>query len=741
MKQLIQNYKSGEMTVCDTPAPQLSRGGVLVRTAYSLISAGTERSMVEMARKSLFEKARSRPDLVKKALDKARTEGLASAYKKAMLRLATDTPLGYSSAGTIISVGDGVQGLQVGARVACGGIGYASHSEIVFVPKNLCVPVPDGVDFREAAFATVGAIALQGVRSSNCNIGEVVVVIGLGLVGLLTVQILKANGCLVVGIDPDKRRCQMACDLGADVAGDDWREQMDECLRLSGGFGADAVVITAATSSSEPLEHAGELARDRARIVVVGQVGMEVPRKLYYEKELSLLMSRSYGPGRYDRSYEEKGVDYPVGYVRWTEQRNMAAVLNLIAAKKLDVAPLTTHQYSLDRALEAYDMILGRREQYLGVLLTYDQSSTEEISTIQLTKSSGVRESSSKLTGSKLGVSVIGAGNFSTGVILPALSSQERVSLRCICSQRGLSARGAGSRWKFEVCASDPDAALSDESTDCIVIGTRPDSHAQLVCAALEAGKHVFVEKPLAVSREQLGRIYRVASQHPSQILMVGFNRRFAPFVLDAKKLLAERKGPIMATYRVNAGQLPAGDWQHDQEQGAGRIIGECGHFIDTLCYLSGSLPSKVFALSISGGRPDGCEFENAALNIQFVDGSVGVVMYTTHGNAAFSKERLELFSDGLVAVIDDFRRLEIISKDIRKRRKDWLSQDKGHAAEIKAFLDGVRSRTAPVPLEHYILTTLCTIKAVESLNSRQPQDVSMSEFSLEPVIVQEEFE
>jgi predicted dehydrogenase/threonine dehydrogenase-like Zn-dependent dehydrogenase len=741
MKQLIQNYKSGEMTVCETPAPQVSRGGVLVRTAFSLISAGTEKGMVEMARMSLLEKARSRPDLVKKVLDKARTEGFVSAYQKAMLRLSTDTPLGYSSAGTIIAVGEGVQGLRAGMSVACGGIGFASHSEIVYVPKNLCVPVPDGVELSEAAYSTVGAIALQGVRSCSCNIGEVVVVIGLGLVGLLTVQILKASGCLVVGIDLDKRRCQMACDLGADVAGDNWREQMVECLRLSGGFGADAVVITAATSSSEPLEHAGELARDRARIVVVGQVGMEVPRKLYYEKELSLLVSRSYGPGRYDRSYEEKGVDYPIGYVRWTEQRNMSAVLNLIAAKRLDVAALTTHQFPLDRALEAYDMIVNARERFLGVLLTYDQSPAADIHTINLAKSSEARQPSPRPAGSKVGVSVIGAGNFCTGVLLPALSAQDGIALRCICSQRGLSARSAGSRWKFEVCGSDPDAALSDEGTDCVVISTRPDSHARLVCAALEAGKHVFVEKPLAVSREQLDEIYCVALKHPSQILMVGFNRRFAPFVLETKKLLAERKGPIMATYRVNAGQLPAGDWQHDQEQGAGRIIGECGHFVDTLCYLSGSLPSKVFASSISSERSDQCEFENAALTIEFADGSVGVIMYTTHGSSAFSKERLEVFSDGLVAVVDDFRRLEIVSKDLKKKRKDWLSQDKGHAAEIKAFIDGVRSQTAPVPLEDYILTTLCTIKAVESLNSRQPQHVSMSEFPLAPVTVPEELE
>ena len=740
MKQLIQNYKSGEMAVCETPAPQLSRGGVLVRTAYSLISAGTEKGMVEMARKSLLDKARSRPDLVKKVLDKARTEGFVSAYQKAMLRLSNDTPLGYSSAGTIISVGDGVQGLRAGMKVACGGIGFASHSEIVYVPKNLCVAVPDAVELSEAAYATLGAIALQGVRSCGCNIGEVVAVIGLGLVGLLTVQILKASGCLVVGIDLDKRRCQMACDMGADAAGDNWHEQTDECLRLSGGYGADAVVITAATASSEPLEHAGELARDRARIVVVGQVGMEVPRKLYYEKELSLLVSRSYGPGRYDRTYEEKGIDYPVGYVRWTEQRNMSAVVNLIAAKKLDVAALTTHRFPLDRALEAYDMILNGRERFLGVLLTYDQSPAAEKSTIELAKSTEARQSSPKPAGSKLGVSLIGAGNFSTGVLLPALAAQEGVTLRCICSQRGLSARSAGSRWNFAVCASDPDAALSDDGTDCVVIGTRPDSHAQLVCAALEAGKHVFVEKPLAVSREQLDEIHRVATKHPTQILMVGFNRRFAPFVVEAKKLLAERNGPIMATYRVNAGQLPAGDWQHDQEQGAGRIIGECGHFVDTLCYLSGSLPTKVFASSISADRADQFEFENAAITIEFADGSVGTITYTTQGSPAFSKERLEIFSDGLVAVIDDFRRLEIVSQDIRKKRKDWLKQDKGHAAEIKAFLDGVLSQTAPVPLEDYMLTTLCTIKAVESLYSRQPQHVSMSDI-LETVTVPEELE
>lgn len=741
MKQLIQNYKSGEMTVCEIPIPQLDRGGVLVRTAYSLISAGTEKSMVETARMNLLQKARSRPDLVVKVLDKARTEGFISAYQKAMRRLSTDVPLGYSSSGVVMAVGEGVQGLRAGMRVACGGIGYASHSEVVFVPKNLCVAVPDGVELNEAAFATLGAIALQGVRSASSNVGELVVVIGLGLVGLLTVQILKASGCFVVGIDPDDRRCKLACELGADVAGGNWHEQMDECLRLSGGVGADAVVITAATSSSELLEQAGELARDRARVVVVGQIGMQVPRKLYYEKELSLLMSRSYGPGRYDRSYEEKGIDYPVGYVRWTEQRNMAAVLNLIAARKLDVAALTTHQFLLDRALDAYDMILNGRERFLGVLLRYDQSHKIDASAIPLAKPTAAREPHSDGAHSKLGISVIGAGSFCTGVILPILSKQEGVSLRSICSQRGLSARSAGDRWKFDSCASDPKSVLSDEGTDCVLISTRPDSHARLVCEALEAGKHVFVEKPLAVSRDQLEQVYRMAANRPSQILMVGFNRRFAPFVIEMKELIAKRTGPIVATYRVNAGRLAAGDWQQDQEQGGGRIIGECGHFIDTLCYLSGSLPSRVFASSISGGPAGQLETENAILTIQFTNGSVGVVTYTTQGSPGFSKERLEVYSGGMVAVVDDFRKLEIVSADVRRKRNNWSSQDKGHAAEIKAFLNGVRSQSAPVELRDHVMTTLCTMQAVESLNSGRPQDVSMADLSVELVTARERFE
>jgi len=733
MKQLIQNYKSGEMSICETPPPQLRRGGVLVRTAYSLISAGTERGMVEMARRNLIGKAMARPDLVRKVLDKSRTEGLLSAYRKAMLNLSTDTPLGYSSSGIVVEVGAEVQGLRAGMQVACGGIGYATHAEIVYVPKNLCVAVPETLDLRQAAFTTLGSIALQGVRSAGISLGEVVAVIGLGLVGLLTVQILKSSGCLVVGIDPDSQRCKMALDLGADATGSDAHEQADACLRLSGGLGADAVLITAATGSSEPLHVAAELARDRARVIVVGQVGMAVPRKLYYEKELTLLLSRSYGPGRYDRSYEEKGVDYPAGYVRWTENRNMEAVVTLMAERKLDVAALTTHEFPLERALEAYEMILKGTERYLGVLLTYSQSAAAEERVIRLADCKPAA-APRKAAGSTIGFGLIGSGSFATGVILPALGGAEGIALRGICSQGGLSSRSAGDRWGFEYCTSDAEAILQDKNIDCVVICTRPDSHASLVCSALEAGKHVFVEKPLAVSLEQLRQVRRVAAAHPSQVLMVGFNRRFAPHVREAKKFIERRSGPLMAVYRVNSGYLRPADWQHDPEQGSGRIVGESGHFIDTLCYLTGSTPSEVFAASIAGTGDSAGESENSSLTVRFADGSVGVVVYTTHGSPAFSKERLELFVDHSVVVLDDFRQIEFIGNGTRKKRKDRLSQNKGHSEEMAAFARAVREGSAEVGADDYFRTTLCTLLAVESLGTGRPQPVNADWFEEVPV-------
>ncbi|MFZ0395272.1 MAG: bi-domain-containing oxidoreductase [Terracidiphilus sp.] len=725
MKQVIQNYRSGDMAVRDTPAPQLQSKGVLVRTAYSLISAGTERSMVEMARKSLIEKARSRPDLVRKVLDKARTEGFLSAYSKAIVRLSTDSTLGYSSAGVVLAVGSQVKGLRAGMRVACAGVGYANHAELVYVPRNLLVPVPESIGLKEAAFTTVAAIALQGVRAGCVALDEVVAVIGLGLVGLLTVQLLKASGCKVIGVDLDPAKCKMALDLGADEAGSDAKEQSAACLRLSENRGADVVLITAATDSSEPLYVAGQLGRDRARIVVIGQIGMNVPRKLYYEKELSLIMSRSYGPGRYDRSYEEKGNDYPAGYVRWTENRNMEAVVSLIAQHKLSVKPFITHEFSIDRAIDAYEMILAGKERYLGVLLAYPETNPADSRIVHLEKRPDTA-SVKAVVGREVGIGMIGAGGFATGVLLPALGEQQGIALRGICSRRGLTARSVGDKWKFEFCTSDVDELLSSEKVDCVLICTRPDSHANLICKAMEAGKHVFVEKPLAVNLQQLMQVQEAVRNNPGCALMVGFNRRFSPFVQEIKKFLQGRVKPLVATYRVNAGPLQADDWQLDPEQGGGRIIGECGHFVDVLCYLISSWPTEVFASSISDPANGLTDVENVSLTIRFADGSVGALVYTAQGTAGFSKERLEVFSDGSVAVLDDFRTLELVGKGTRKRQRSWLKQDKGHAAELNAFVGALRGGTLPVNPEDYFLTTLCTMMAVESLRSGRPQEVSL---------------
>ncbi len=725
MKQVIQNYKSGDMSVRDTPAPQLQSKGVLVRTAYSLISAGTERSMVEMARKSLIEKARSRPDLVRKVLDKARTEGFLSAYSKAMVRLSTDSTLGYSSAGVVLAVGSEVKGLRVGMRVACAGVGYANHAELVYVPRSLCVPVPDSIDLKEAAFTTLAAIALQGVRAGCVALDEVVAVIGLGLVGLLSVQLLKANGCKVVGVDLDPAKCRMARDFGADEASSEPTEQLAACHRLSEGRGADVVLITAATSSSEPLYMAGQLGRDRARIVVVGQIGMNVPRKLYYEKELTLTMSRSYGPGRYDRNYEEKGNDYPAGYVRWTENRNMEAVISLISQRKLSVKPFVTHEFPIDMALDAYEMILAGKERYLGVLLAYPETDPADSRVVRLQKSFDI-PSVTPAAGGEVGIGMIGAGGFGTGVLLPALRGQQGIVLRGICSQRGLTARSVGDKWKFEFCTSDVDELLNSEKVDCVLICSRPDSHANLVCKAMDAGKHVLVEKPLAVSLEQLKQVQEAVHRNPGRVLMVGFNRRFSPFVREMKRFLLGRGKPLVATYRVNAGPLPADDWQLDPEQGGGRIVGECGHFVDVLCYLTDSWPTQVFASSISDPDSGLTDAENVSLALHFADGSIGTLVYTAQGNAGFPKERLEVFSEGTIVALDDFRTLELVGKGVRKRQKSWLKQDKGHADELKAFVNAVRGGIPPVNPEDYFQTTLSTLLAVESLRNGRPQEISL---------------
>ncbi len=747
MKQVVQSYKTGEVSLLGVPPPRLRAGGVLVQNVCSLISAGTERGMIELARKSLLEKARARPDLVRKVLDKARTEGLLPTYQKARQRLAAPLPLGYSSAGIVLAVGEGVADLEGGDPVACGGIGYASHAEVIFVPRNLCVKIPEKagswqetgaleplparpgprVPFAEAAYTTLGAIALEGVRVADTRLGEAVVVLGLGLIGLLTAQLLKAGGCRVVGLDLDPGRCQLAKELGCDLTGEP-AQARDLVRRLTGGYGVDAVLIAAATPSSEPVHLAGELARDRGRVVIVGNVGLQVPYQLYYEKALDLRLSRSYGPGRYDRFYEEKGLEYPLAYVRWTENRNMQSFLQLVAEGKVNVSRLTTHRFPFDQALKAYELITRGREPHIGVLLEYEKTASLASLVPLASRVQETRPSRQGLKDQELGVGFIGAGNFTTGVLLQAIRQIAGVRLQGICSQGGLSARTAGDRFGFAYCTSSPEDLFNDSAVQAVLVTTRPRSHAELVVAALERGKHVFVEKPLAVNPEQLQRIMEACRQTPSSVLMVGYNRRFSPLARKLQAFLGEGRTPLAACYRVNAGALPRGDWQHDLEEGGGRIIGEAGHFIDLLTYIIGSPPERVGAQAVGGYADSVFRPENVILSLRFADGSIGTILYVTEGAARFPKERLEVFGRGAVGVIDDFRRLELVKGGKTQVQRGWLSQDKGHRDELAAFVQAVRQGgPAPVVLEDYLLTSLCTFQAVKSLQTGLPQTVSLT--------------
>lgn len=714
MKQLVQNQRTGELALEDVPPPQLRRSGVLVRTHYSLVSAGTERGQIAFGHKSLAGKALARPDLVTKVLAKARTEGPVTAFKKALGRLDQPLALGYSLAGTVEAVADDVREIAAGDRVACAGLGFASHAEVVFVPRNLCVQVPGGINFSEAAYVTLGAIALEGIRVADVRVGEHVTVIGLGLVGLLTVQLLKASGCRVFGIDTDPAKGVLARECGADLATHRGAEDLErQVSAFTSGHGADAVIITAATPSNDPLELAAAIARDRACVVVVGITGMDVPRKAFYEKALQLRMSRSYGPGRYDRVYEENGIDYPIGYVRWTENRNMEAFLHLLAERRVNVERLTTHTFPIERALDAYSLITSQRERHVGVLLQYAPNTV--ISRRVPAPAARAAQSGS----GRPGIGVVGAGAFATGVLLPALAKAD-VRLRGIVSQAGLTAQRAAERFGFDYSGSDPQELLDDPEVDALVVVTRPNTHAQLVVQALERGKPVFVEKPLATDIEQLRRVWRtLQATDMSPVVMIGFNRRYSPFASRLQEFFSSHVGSLVMTYRVNANALEAGSWQLDPEQGGGRLVGECGHFVDLMSFVCGKAPTQVSA--VAGGG------EDVVVTVTFDGGSVGSLIYTASGSEGFSKERLEVFGDGRIGVLDDFRRLELVAAGRRRRWTKRFSQDKGHVNEMRRFANAVRgARTDVPPALGAVVTTLTTLQAAAALRAGVPQPVGV---------------
>ncbi|MFL6256026.1 MAG: bi-domain-containing oxidoreductase, partial [Pyrinomonadaceae bacterium] len=636
MKQLLQNLKTGEGVVADVPAPVAQAGRVLVRAASSLVSAGTERAFVELGRKSLLGKAKERPDLVGKVFEKVKSEGLLSTLQSVREKLDESHALGYSAAGVVVEVGEGVTEFRAGDRVACAGTGYAAHAELLSVPKNLCVRLPDKVDFESGAFATLGAIALQGVRLAEPTLGESVVVIGLGLIGQLAAQLLKANGCRVFGVDLDEARVELAMRLGADdgcVAGVDVKQAVSKWSR---GRGADAVLLTAATQSDEPIELAGEISRLRGRVVAVGLVGMNVPRAVYFQRELTLRVSMSYGPGRYDPEYEERGHDYPLPYVRWTEGRNLEAFLDLAAAGSVKTAPLVTHRFPVEQGERAYQLISGKAtEPYLGILINYDTA--RELERNVENKASSFKLQASNPQG-RVRVGMVGAGDYARRMLLPHFR-EEGVEFVSIATASGVTARDVGGRYGFARFVSGADEVLKEEGLSLLVIATRHDTHAELARKGLERGLDVFVEKPLALNDEELDALLEAASRSRGR-LTVGFNRRFSPHAQQVKEFFKDRRGPLSILYRVNSGRVPRTHWTQDAREGGGRVRGEVCHFVDFMQYVTGSRVERVYAEPVTSGDREAVDDDSVFITLKLADGSNGTIAYLAEGDRALPKER-----------------------------------------------------------------------------------------------------
>lgn len=696
------------MQVLDLSLPQLGHGMVLVHNRFSLISAGTEGSTVSTARKTLIGKAKERPQQVKQVLDTLAQQGPLQTFRAVMKKLDAHSPLGYSSAGVVIDVAEDVKGFAVGDRVACAGAGYANHAEVIAVPHNLCVKLPETADLGRAAYNTLGAIAMQGVRQAQPNVGETVVVIGLGLLGQLTALILKASGVKVLGIDVSDSAVKIAQAHCVDMAFESNDPAIEgSLLELSNGIGADSVIITAATKSHEPVNQAGRLLRHKGTVVIVGDVPTGFERDpYYYKKELSLKMSCSYGPGRYDLQYEEKGHDYPAGHVRWTENRNMQTFQELIQSGRLDLDYLTTHRFKLEDAPAAYDLIVNRSEPFLGILLEYEANKTFERTRIEL-----ARKSRQDVLQDKLAVSFLGAGSYAMSHLLPNISSNSDMVFRGVMTASGASSRTVADKYQFAYCGADAKDIVGDEATDAVFIATRHDTHASYVLESLRAGKHVFVEKPLCMNEQELKQISQEWRQG-ERLLMVGFNRRFSPLARTLKAAFSN--GPMNVTYRVNAGAIPANTWIQDDDIGGGRVVGEVCHFVDFLMYLTGSAPTKLFAAAMKD--PENLQ-DNVSINLVFENGSVGTIGYFANGSKALAKEYVEVFQGGKSATLRDFKELSLYSS--REKREKVLNQNKGQADMVAEFIKAARGVIEPpIPYAEIYLSTLVTFKILESLRS-----------------------
>ncbi|MEW6211566.1 MAG: bi-domain-containing oxidoreductase [Acidobacteriota bacterium] len=710
MRQILQQIDSGKTRVREVPAPLCGRSEVLIANHASLLSAGTEKMVVDLARKSLVGKARERPDQVRRVLEKLRREGVLETIRQVRAKLRDPIALGYSSAGTIIEVGRDVRRFRPGDRVASNG----PHAGIVAVPQNLVARLPDSVPFAEACYAVVSSIALQGVRLSLAGVGDRVAVIGLGLIGQITCLMLRASGCVVVGTDIDEWKRGIASGMGCEAGAKD--EFLARISERTDGHGADAVLITASTASNEPLELAAAAARKKARIVAVGAVGLNVPRREFYPKELELVVSCSYGPGRYDADYEERGEDYPYAYVRWTEQRNIEAALELISTKQVDVARLTTHTFRIEEAERAYDLIEQTSQPYLGIVLTYP--ATEDALRRKIILDS--TRASRPARDDEIRVGMVGAGNFSSLVLLPLIEKTKGVRMRAICSAGGVSAMVRGEQHHFEIVCSSIDEILSDDVVDTVFITTQHDLHAKQAVAALRAGRRVFIEKPLAINEAQLDEFENALSEMSEVPLWtVGFNRRFSPAARMVAEFFSSTR-PRTLAYRFNAGFIPPDHWTQDAERGGGRIVGEACHALDLASFLLGGKITRVFAERASSAETA----DETAILARIDNGAVASIGYFAGGDKSFPKERIEIFGGGRVAVIDDFRRV-IFSKDGRTRTVKISGIDKGHRAELEAFFNAARLRgDAPIAIDSILNVTRASFATMKSLRTGMPVDV-----------------
>jgi predicted dehydrogenase/threonine dehydrogenase-like Zn-dependent dehydrogenase len=727
MKQIAQNYKSGELTVLDAPVPACRPGGVLVQSLFSLISTGTEMMKVHEAGLSMVGKARARPDQVRKVLDTVAQQGAMATYKKVMNKLDSYTPLGYSLCGVVIEVGAGAEEFKVGQLVAAAGNEFALHAEYNWIPVNLCAAVPQGVAPEHAAFSTVGAIAMQGVRRAEPQLGETSLVIGLGLIGQLVVRLLVAAGIRVVGLDMIEARCRLAEQAGAVLcAGPD-----DEGLaavaasldEITSGRGADHVFLAAGGSSNAPVETAAELARDRARVVDIGKTRLDLPWNAYYDKELDVRFSRSYGPGRYDDRYELEGVDYPAGYVRWTERRNLECFLDLLARKDLEVETLVSGTFAMADAAQVYQDLSSGALKAVGVLLSYPAPDTDAVPARRA--SSLIRPAPARIAkapngpdSKRLPIGFIGAGNYASSMLLPHLVQLPNAELVHVTTTKSLSAVNAQRRFGFTTASTSASAVLEDESLEAIFVVTRHATHADLVCRALETGKAVFVEKPLALTAEELDRITEVITKTGNDRLMVGFNRRFAPMLAKMKASFGSASSGSVTRYLVNAGPLAADSWYRDEGEGT-RFTGEGGHFLDTLSWWCDSLPEEVYAV---GGGPDS---DDVQVTVRFASGASGVISYLTGGNVRFPKETLDATGGGRSARLDNFRKATVWAGRGHDTTRARGGQDKGQRNQVAGFVDAIVTGAAmPIPLESLVATTKATIAVRDSLLSGKPEQV-----------------